>query len=95
MEQIFGGGAAWSFGSFIMTLVIGFFVGLLARALKPGDDKLGFFMTILLGIAGALLARFVGNTLGWYGPGEPTGFIASVVGAIVLLVIYGMVRKKK
>ncbi|MBP6458319.1 MAG: GlsB/YeaQ/YmgE family stress response membrane protein, partial [Pseudoxanthomonas sp.] len=67
----------------------------LARALKPGDDKLGFFMTIVLGILGALLARFIGGTLGWYSPGEPTGFIASVIGAIVLLLIYGMVRKKK
>ncbi|HJS36424.1 MAG TPA: GlsB/YeaQ/YmgE family stress response membrane protein [Pseudoxanthomonas sp.] len=94
MEQIFGGGAAWSFGSVIITLVIGFFVGLIARALKPGNDKLGFFMTIVLGILGALLARFIGGALGWYSPGEPAGFIASVVGAIVLLFIYAMVKKK-
>ena len=52
MEQIFGGGILW-------TLLIGFLAGLLARALKPGDDKLGFFMTIVLGILGALLARFI------------------------------------
>ena len=71
MEQIFGGGILW-------TLLIGFLAGLLARALKPGDDKLGFFMTIVLGILGALLARFVGVQLGWYGPGEPAGFIAAV-----------------
>ena len=88
MEQLFGGGILW-------TLLIGFVCGLLARALKPGNDKLGFFMTILLGIAGALLARFVGGSIGWYGPNDPAGFIASVVGAIVLLVIYGLVRKKK
>ena len=56
MEQIFGGGILW-------TLLIGFLAGLLARALKPGDDKLGFFMTIVLGILGALLARFIGGTL--------------------------------
>ena len=87
MEQLFGGGILW-------TLLIGFIAGLLARALKPGNDKLGFFMTILLGVAGALLARFIGLQLGWYGPTEPTGFIASVVGAIILLVIYGLVRKK-
>jgi uncharacterized membrane protein YeaQ/YmgE (transglycosylase-associated protein family) len=87
MEQLFGGGILW-------TLLIGFVAGLLARALKPGDDKLGFFMTILLGIAGALLARFVGGALGWYGPNDPAGFIAAVVGAIILLVIYGLVRKK-
>jgi uncharacterized membrane protein YeaQ/YmgE (transglycosylase-associated protein family) len=87
MEQIFGGGILW-------TLLIGFVCGLLARALKPGNDKLGFFMTILLGIGGALLARYAGGALGWYGPNEPAGFIASVVGAIILLVIYGLVRKK-
>nr|WP_298121240.1 GlsB/YeaQ/YmgE family stress response membrane protein [uncultured Pseudoxanthomonas sp.] len=87
MEQIFGGGILW-------TLLIGFLAGLLARALKPGNDKLGIFMTILLGIAGALLARFIGGALGWYGPGDPAGFIASVVGAIVLLFIYAMVKKK-
>ena len=88
MEQLFGGGILW-------TLLIGFIAGLLARALKPGNDKLGFFMTILLGVGGALLARFIGLQLGWYGPTEPTGFIASVVGAIILLVIYGLVRKKR
>lgn len=87
-EQILGGGVLW-------TLLIAFLAGLLARALKPGDDKLGLFMTIVLGILGALLARFIGDALGWYSPGEPTGFIASVIGAIVLLLIYGMVRKKK
>jgi uncharacterized membrane protein YeaQ/YmgE (transglycosylase-associated protein family) len=88
MEQIFGGGILW-------TLLIGFVAGLLARALKPGDDKLGFFMTILLGIGGALLARVIGLTLGWYDANEATGFIASVIGAILLLVIYGMVRRKR
>ena len=79
----------------LWTILIGFVVGLIARAIKPGNDKLGFFMTIVLGILGALLARFIGGALGWYSPGEPTGFIASVIGAIVLLVIYGFIRKKK
>ena len=87
MEQLFGGGILW-------TLLIGFIAGLLARALKPGDDKLGFLWTIALGIAGALLARFVGGALGWYGPGDATGFIASVVGAIIVLWIYGMATRK-
>ena len=87
MEQLFGGGILW-------TLLIGFICGLLARALKPGSDKLSFFMTIVLGIGGALLARFVGGAVGWYDPNEPAGFIASVLGAIVLLVIYGMIKKK-
>ena len=65
------------------------------RALKPGDDKLSLLWTIVLGIAGALLAWFIGGAVGWYAPGEPAGFIASVVGAIVLLFLYGMLRKKK
>ena len=88
MEQIFGGGIVW-------TLLIGFVVGLLARALKPGNQKLGIIFTILLGVAGALLARFVGLQLGWYGPTEPTGFIASVLGALVLLIVVGLFAKKK
>ncbi len=87
MEQIFGGGILW-------TLLIGFLAGLLARALKPGNDKLGFLWTIVLGIAGALLARYIGGALGWYAPGEPAGFIASVVGAIVLLFVYALVKKR-
>ena len=88
MEQIFGGGIIW-------TVFIGLVAGLLARALKPGDDKLSLLWTIVLGIAGALLAWFIGGAVGWYAPGEPAGFIASVVGAIVLLVLYGMLRRKK
>ena len=87
MDQLFGGGFLW-------TLLIGFVCGLLARALKPGNDKLGFFMTIVLGIGGAVLARYIGGAVGWYGPGDAAGFIASVVGAIVLLAIYGMSKKK-
>lgn len=88
MEQIFGGGIIW-------TLLIGFVVGLLARALKPGNQKLGIIFTILLGVAGALLARFVGMQMGWYGPTEPTGFIASVIGALILLIVVGLFAKKK
>jgi len=88
MEQIFGGGIIW-------TIFIGLIAGLLARALKPGNDKLSLLWTIVLGIAGALLAWYIGGALGWYAPGEPAGFIASVVGAIVLLFLYGILRKKK
>ena len=78
--------------SIIGTIVIGFIVGLLARALKPGDDKLGLIMTTILGIAGAFVARYAGAAMGLYGPDEPAGWIASVVGAIVLLIIYGLVK---
>ncbi len=88
MEQLFGGGILW-------TLLIGFIAGLLARALKPGNDKLGFFLTIILGIGGALLARFAGLQFGWYRADEPVGFLAAVIGAVVLLVIYALVRRKK
>jgi uncharacterized membrane protein YeaQ/YmgE (transglycosylase-associated protein family) len=78
--------------SIIGTIIIGFIVGLLARALKPGDDRMGIILTTLLGIAGAFVAKYVGQAMGWYGPNDPAGWIASVVGAIVLLVIYGLVR---
>ena len=74
------------------TIVVGFIVGLIARAIKPGDDKLGLIMTTLLGIAGAFLARYAGQAMGWYQPNEPAGWIASVVGAIVLLIIYSLVK---
>jgi uncharacterized membrane protein YeaQ/YmgE (transglycosylase-associated protein family) len=78
--------------SIIGTIVVGFIVGLLARALKPGDDKLGIIMTTLLGIAGAFLARYAGAAMGLYAPEEPAGWIASVLGAIVLLIVYSLVK---
>ena len=78
----------------IWTILIGFIAGLIARALKKGDDSMGFIMTSALGIAGAFLASFLGKTLGWYKDGEASGFIASVVGAIVVLFLYGLVKKK-
>lgn len=80
--------------SFLGVLLVGLVVGLLARAIKPGDDKLGWIMTILLGIAGSFVATYVGVAMGWYQQGEPAGWIASIVGAIVLLVLYGLVRRK-
>lgn len=78
--------------SILGTIIVGFIVGLIARAVKPGDDKMGLIMTTLLGIAGALLARYTGAALGWYAPQEPAGWIASVIGAVVLLFLYGLVR---
>lgn len=80
--------------SFLGTILVGLVVGLIARAIKPGDDSMGWIMTILLGIAGSVIAGFLGRAAGWYAPGEPIGWIASVIGAIVLLVIYGMVRRR-
>ena len=78
----------------VWTILIGFVVGLIARALKPGNDHLGLIMTTFLGIAGAVLAKFVGQHLGWYGPHQPAGFLASVGGAMALLFLYGLVRSR-
>ena len=80
--------------SILGIIVIGFVVGLLARAIKPGDDKLGWIMTTLLGIAGSFVATYVGVAMNWYRQGEAVGWIASVIGAVVLLVLYGLVRRK-
>ena len=81
-------------GSLIWTIVIGFVVGLVARALKPGNDSLGIVMTSILGIVGAYATSFIGKTMGWYAEGEAAGFIAAVIGAVVLLFIVGMIKKK-
>jgi uncharacterized membrane protein YeaQ/YmgE (transglycosylase-associated protein family) len=81
--------------SIIGTIIIGFIVGLIARAIKPGDDRMGLIMTTLLGIAGAFIARYVGVAMGWYRQEEPAGWIASVIGAVVLLFIYGMLRGRR
>lgn len=78
--------------SIIGTIVVGFIVGLIARAVKPGNDKLGLIMTTLLGIAGAFVARYAGQAMGWYQANEPAGWIASVIGAVILLFIYGLVK---
>jgi uncharacterized membrane protein YeaQ/YmgE (transglycosylase-associated protein family) len=74
-------------------ILIGFVIGLLAKMLTPGRDPSGFFITAAIGIAGSLLATFGGQALGWYTAGEPAGFIGSVVGAIVLLALYHLVRR--
>ena len=72
----------------IVTIIIGFLAGLVAKFLMPGRDPGGFIVTILLGIAGALVATFLGRALGWYDAGEGAGFIGAVIGAIILLLIY-------
>jgi len=77
----------------IGTIFIGLIVGLLARFLKPGDDSMGWIMTILLGIAGSLAATYGGQALGIYQAGQGAGFIGALIGAIVLLVIYGLLKK--
>ncbi|MFB0934982.1 MAG: GlsB/YeaQ/YmgE family stress response membrane protein [Propionivibrio sp.] len=78
---------------FVWTIVLGFVVGVVAKLLHPGKENMGFIMTILLGIAGSFLAGFVGQFFGWYQAGEGAGFIASVVAAIGLLLVYGRLRQ--
>ena len=80
--------------SIIVTLVVGFIVGLIARAIMPGNQSMGLIMTTILGIVGSLVASYGGAALGLYAAGTPAGWIASVVGAIIVLWIYGMVSKK-
>jgi len=77
----------------IGTIFIGLIVGLIARFLKPGDDRMGWIMTILLGIGGSIGATYGGQALGIYHAGQVAGFIGAVIGAIVLLVIYGAIKK--
>jgi uncharacterized membrane protein YeaQ/YmgE (transglycosylase-associated protein family) len=81
--------------SIIGTIVVGFIVGLLARALKPGNDRMGIILTTLLGIAGAFLARFAGQAMGLYTANEPAGWIASIIGAIVLLIVFSLFRGRR
>jgi len=76
----------------IGTIIVGLIVGALARFLLPGELKMGWILTCLLGIAGSFIAGFVGQSLGWYAIGEPAGWIASVIGAIVLLFIVNKLR---
>jgi uncharacterized membrane protein YeaQ/YmgE (transglycosylase-associated protein family) len=71
-------------------IVFGLIVGAVAKLLMPGRDPGGFIITILLGIAGAVLGGFLGRALGWYGEGDAAGFLMSLVGAVVLLAIYRM-----
>ena len=78
----------------IATIIIGLLVGAVAKFLMPGRDPGGWIITILLGLAGFFVAHFLGRALGWYRDGDPAGFIASVVGAIILLVLYRLVAKK-
>ena len=78
----------------IYTIVIGFIVGLVARFLMPGRDAAGFFITILLGIAGSFVGSYLGQALGFYLPGQPAGFLMSVVGAMILLFGFRMVQAR-
>ncbi len=76
-------------------ILFGLVVGIIAKLLMPGRDPGGFIVTILLGIAGALLGGFLGRAMGWYGEGDAAGWIVSILGAIILLALYRMMVRKR
>ena len=80
----------------IWTILIGFVAGVIAKFLVPGrNEPSGFILTTILGIVGAFVASYLGQALGWYQPGEGAGLIGAVVGAIILLVIWGFVARRR
>jgi uncharacterized membrane protein YeaQ/YmgE (transglycosylase-associated protein family) len=87
--EIFG-----AFHGYFMTFIIGLVVGIIAKFLMPGKDPGGFIITAILGIAGSFLATWLGRALGWYQEGASAGWIASIIGAIILLVLYRFFSKK-
>ncbi len=80
--------------SIIITIVIGFIVGLIARAVMPGNQSMGLILTTILGIVGSIVATYLGQAMGWYSQGDAAGWIASVVGAIIVLFVYGLIAKR-
>ena len=82
--------------SIIWTIVIGFVAGVIAKFIMPGpNEPQGFILTTILGIVGAFLSTWLGQALGWYGPGQGAGFIGAIVGAIIVLFIWGMISKSR
>ncbi len=80
----------------IWTIIIGFVAGLIAKAVTPGrNEPSGFVLTTILGIAGAVLATYVGQALGWYGAGDGAGLIGAVAGAVVVLLIWGALSRRR
>ena len=79
---------------FLGWMVFGLIAGALAKLVMPGRDPGGIVVTMVLGIAGALIAGFLGRSLGWYGPGEPAGFIMATLGAVLLLFIYRLFKTR-
>jgi uncharacterized membrane protein YeaQ/YmgE (transglycosylase-associated protein family) len=75
----------------IGTIIIGLLAGIVAKFLMPGRDPGGFIITILLGIAGAFVATYLGQAVGWYRAGEGAGFIGAVIGAVIILLIYRLI----
>jgi len=85
----------WNMG-IIWTILIGFIAGVIAKFIMPGDkEPSGFILTTILGIVGAFVASYLGQALGWYAPGEGAGLVGAVVGAIIVLLIWGMVTRRR
>jgi uncharacterized membrane protein YeaQ/YmgE (transglycosylase-associated protein family) len=78
----------------LYAIVIGFFAGVVAKLIMPGRDPGGFIITTLLGIVGAVVATYLGQAMGWYGPEDGAGFVGAVVGAIILLIVYRLIAKR-
>jgi len=82
--------------SILWTIIIGFVAGVIAKFIMPGDNEpTGFILTTILGIVGAFVATFLGQALGWYSQGEGAGLIGAVVGAIIVLLVYGMIAGRR
>jgi uncharacterized membrane protein YeaQ/YmgE (transglycosylase-associated protein family) len=80
----------------LWTIIIGFIIGVVAKFIMPGDNEpKGFILTTVLGIVGAFVATFLGQSVGWYGPGESAGLIGAVVGAIILLFLYHLIVNRQ
>jgi uncharacterized membrane protein YeaQ/YmgE (transglycosylase-associated protein family) len=77
-----------------MTIIIGFVVGVIAKLIMPGKENMGFIVTTVLGIAGSLVATYIGQTVGWYTAGQGAGWIGSIVGAFILLWIYQKLKSR-
>ena len=80
----------------IWVIIIGFFAGVIAKLITPGtNEPKGFILTAVLGIVGALVATYIGQAIGWYGPNDSAGFIGAIVGAVILLVIWGIIDRRR
>ncbi|KAA0123837.1 Uncharacterized membrane protein YeaQ/YmgE, transglycosylase-associated protein family [Methylobacterium sp. UNC378MF] len=80
----------------LWTIIIGFVAGVIAKFLMPGpNEPAGFILTTILGIVGAFVATFLGQAIGWYGPNQGAGFIGAIVGAVVVLFIYGLIAGRR
>lgn len=79
----------------IWILLVGLVIGAIAKLLMPGKDPGGCIITMLLGIAGAFVASFIGQKIGWYQPGQPSSFIAAIVGAMLLLLLYRLIAGRR